>query len=65
MSIKKEIAKQEEVMQNWERQLIRMREEKAQNALEIVKECSDYFFTENGFNGILRVGDLITTDHKW
>lgn len=41
-----------------------MREEKAQNHLEIVKECSDYFFTENGFNGILRVGDLITTDHE-
>lgn len=63
MSIKKETAKQEERMKNQEWQLM-MREEKAQNHLEVVKECSDYFFTENGLNEVLRVGDLVTTDHE-
>lgn len=28
--------------------------------LEVVKNCNDYFFTENGSNGLFRVWDLIT-----
>lgn len=41
MSIKKKTAKQEEMMKNQERQLIKMRGEKAQQHLEIVNGCSD------------------------